>query len=90
MREIYETKLRNINRIDEFEANLHNALPSGTEIVNNHNNSILVKTDQVDTSVPFAPYDFFNKAIYNEQEAEHPELLYNILTLGNNTFLLQF
>ena len=82
----------NIKSPDEIENILHENLPNGTEIINNNDGTYLINTVENISKEMFSEYKYFENAIrLLYRDASVPlELLYNILSLGNNSYLLQF
>ena len=90
IKEIYDEKLK-IKNIDNLEEELSSNLPNGTQITNNHDKSFLVKTTENISNGLFSEYTYFNNCIKSIINTSIPlEYLYNILSLGNNSYLLKF
>ena len=90
IKEIYEEKIK-ITNVDYLEEGLINNLPDGTQVTNNHDKSFLVKTTSNISNGLFSEYSYFNKSIKPFMNTNIPvEYLYNILSLGNNSYLLKF
>lgn len=89
IKEIYDEKLK-IESTD-LVTNLNNNLPQGTEITNNNDKSFLIKTTENISNGLFSEYTYFNNSIKSFINTSIPlEYLYNILSLGNNLYLLKF
>ena len=90
IKEIYDEKLK-IKNVDNLEEELSSNLPNGTQIANNHDKSFLVKTTENISNGLFSEYTYFNNCIKSIINTSIPlEYLYNILSLGNNSYLLKF
>ena len=90
IKEIYAEKLK-IKNIDSLEDSLNKNLPNGTQIINNHDKSFLIKTTENISNGLFSEYTYFNNSIKSFINTSIPlEYLYNILSLGNNLYLLKF
>ena len=90
IKEIYDEKLK-IESADYLQEKLSNNLPQGTEITNNNDKSFLIKTTENISNGLFSEYTYFNKSIKSFINTSIPvEYLYNILSLGNNLYLLKF
>ena len=91
IKEIYDEKLK-IESADYLqEKKLSNNLPQGTEITNNNDKSFLIKTTENISNGLFSEYTYFNNSIKSFINTSIPlEYLYNILSLGNNLYLLKF
>ena len=89
--DIYDNMI-NTKSINLIEDTLKAKLPTGTVITNNNDGSYLIHTIENITKEMFSEYDYFNesvKSLYDDNFIP-TELLYNILSLGNNFYLLQF
>ena len=76
---------------DYLQEKLSNNLPQGTEITNNNDKSFLIKTTENISNGLFSEYTYFNNSIKSFINTSIPlEYLYNILSLGNNLYLLKF
>ena len=90
IKEIYDEKLK-IESADNLQESLSNNLPQGTEITNNNDKSFLIKTTENISNGLFSEYTYFNNSIKSFINTSIPlEYLYNILSLGNNLYLLKF
>ena len=90
IKEIYDEKLK-IESADYLQEKLSNNLPQGTEITNNNDKSFLIKTTENISNGLFSEYTYFNNSIKSFINTSIPlEYLYNILSLGNNLYLLKF
>lgn len=90
IKEIYDEKLK-IESTDNLQESLSNNLPKGTEITNNNDKSFLIKTTENISNGLFSEYTYFNNSIKSFINTSIPlEYLYNILSLGNNLYLLKF
>ena len=90
IKEIYDEKLK-IESADYLQEKLSNNLPQGTEITNNNDKSFLIKTTENISNGLFSKYTYFNNSIKSFINTSIPlEYLYNILSLGNNLYLLKF
>ena len=90
IKEIYDEKLK-IESADYLQEKLSNNLPQGTEITNNNDKSFLIKTTENISNGLFSEYTYFNNFIKSFINTSIPlEYLYNILSLGNNLYLLKF
>ena len=90
IKEIYDEKLK-IESTDNLQESLSNNLPQGTEITNNNDKSFLIKTTENISNGLFSEYTYFNNSIKSFINTSIPlEYLYNILSLGNNLYLLKF
>ena len=90
IKEIYDEKLQ-IESVDYLQEKLSNNLPQGTEITNNNDKSFLIKTTENISNGLFSEYTYFNNSIKSFINTSIPlEYLYNILSLGNNLYLLKF
>ena len=90
IKEIYDEKLK-IESADYLQESLSNNLPQGTEITNNNDKSFLIKTTENISNGLFSEYTYFNNSIKSFINTSIPlEYLYNILSLGNNLYLLKF
>ena len=90
IKEIYDEKLK-IESTDYLQEKLSNNLPQGTEITNNNDKSFLIKTTENISNGLFSEYTYFNNSIKSFINTSIPlEYLYNILSLGNNLYLLKF
>lgn len=90
IKEIYEEKLK-LKNIDLLESNLKQNLPEDAIITNNHDRSFLVKTNNCSNAELFSQYNCFNDSVSQLFDSDIPiELLYNILPLGSNSYLLKF
>ena len=90
IKEIYDEKLK-IESTDNLQESLINNLPQGTEITNNNDKSFLIKTTENISNGLFSEYTYFNNSIKSFINTSIPlEYLYNILSLGNNLYLLKF
>lgn len=91
IKEIYKTKL-SIDNADILEERFISNLPGGTIIVNNHNKSFLITSSANISKDLFEDYNYFDdivKPLFAPTDIPI-NLLYNILPLGNNSYLLQF
>lgn len=89
IKEIYDEKLK-IESTD-LVTNLNNNLPQGAQIINNKDESFLIKTTNNISNGLFSEYTYFNDSIKAFVKTSTPlEYLYNILSLGNNLYLLKF
>lgn len=89
IKEIYDEKLK-IESTD-LVTNLNNNLPQGAQIINSKNESFLIKTTSNISNGLFSEYTYFNDSIKAFIKTSTPlEYLYNILSLGNNLYLLKF
>ena len=62
-----------------------------SEITNNNDKSFLIKTTENISNGLFSEYTYFNNSIKSFINTSIPlEYLYNILSLGNNLYLLKF
>ena len=90
IKEIYDEKLK-IESTDNLQEKLSYNLPQGTEITNNNDKSFLIKTTENISNGLFSEYTYFNNSIKSFINTSIPlEYLYNILSLGNNLYLLKF
>ena len=90
IKEIYDEKLK-IESADYLQEKLSNNLPQGTEITNNNDKSFLIKTTENISNGLFSEYTYSNNSIKSFFITSIPlEYLYNILSLGNNLYLLKF
>ena len=89
IKEIYDEKLK-IDNVDCLEDNFNNNLPQGTQVTNNHDKSFLIHTTESISEA--SQYSYFNdsvKPLFNNTNIPL-QFLYNILSLGNNSYLLKF
>ena len=89
--DIYDDMI-NTKSINVIEDTLKAKLPTGTEIINNNDGTYLINTVENISKEMFSEYKYFENAIrllYRDTSVPL-ELLYNILSLGNNSYLLQF
>lgn len=89
--DVYKNMI-NTKSPDVIENILHKNLPNGTEIINNNDGTYLINTVENITKEMFSEYKYFDDAVrlLYEDTSIPLELLYNILSLGNNSYLLQF